>query len=750
MERRKCPNPVCRIYDLEEGEWKDFKSLRVVLREDEQVEFLHYTNHGSKSEEELKFAITYDFVAYYSRYIPSKLQVDDNKKMSTSKKILNKIFVDDANAQDFKCLIIFEDLKSRYDYEYTKDQYLLLGFDLKNHIYDENNIELKFIRDMIAELHFKLKYSRGGLTYQVSERVLKIIYKSMKYTLSYITEMCNIPKELHCHEKLHELLKRYWDPTFKEFFYSILNCEKFQKELTSIVYKTFLIVGLFPAAVELNSMNESKVILAVKNFLANVVSAPYGSNHHASFSLGNFRYSFVNDPGSKDNQRLSKVNIGLELGRGFSIKTQPFKYFRLKFCDFFPMDRWITIVAEKVAQLIPSYLELASCMLPEVIEDEGSFTQLMWDFTQKQCNLFPENQIHRKIAKEFYERYSPELDKKNRDSTKEEKNREHVFKRLTQIISDAEIRGYDNLSNNCQTIVSELVCLICKQFQSYVEPLHDPQQIMTESQFSKQKNDLKKEFLKFGSQFNYNFTGIGPFSLTYMLSYFDSFTDKDTSELFCPSNFENIQKHIANYLERQEVKDFIAKLEESYLMYSKIHVAKNDNKPDDTLPDIRFDLDAQSGITSCLLNLKYNEIFNIKREIKIIYRYKDRLEELERKMSAINRLEEQLKAKELEQLNNSGSKERLPQLKKEISEIKKKIDLKEKSALMEEINQCKEQLAKLPKLYEEKYPALDLYKELCFYYYNSVRLGIRSKPGDKLSYLGFLLVKKPDWDSNMA
>lgn len=84
------------------------------------------------------------------------------------------------------------------------------------------------------------------------------------------------------------------------------------------MYKTILAAGIFPAHVELNTMNEWSYWVKFKNFVTSVVSAPYGSKHHASFSLGNFRYSFVYESNNKDRQ---KVSISSDLKRGFSLKN---------------------------------------------------------------------------------------------------------------------------------------------------------------------------------------------------------------------------------------------------------------------------------------------------------------------------------------------------------------------------------------------------------------------------------------------
>lgn len=53
-------------------------------------------------------------------------------------------------------------------------------------------------------------------------------------------------------------------------------------------------------------------------------------------------------------------------------------------------------------------------------------------------------------------------------------------------------------------------------------------------------------------------------------------------------------------------------------------------------------------------------------------------------------------------------------------------------------------MAELPGLYKKKYECLAVYKEICFYYYNTIRLAVKTKLSDSTSYLGFLLTRKPE------
>jgi hypothetical protein len=111
--------------------------------------------------------------------------------------------------------------------------------------------------------------------------------------------------------------------------------------------------------------------------------------------------------------------------------------------------------------------------------------------------------------------------------------------------------------------------------------------------------------------------------------------------------------------------------------------------------------------------LKFNELFNIKRNIKIAKLYEEELEELT--------------------MDSEGEEENKSKKKK-----------KEKS-----ISRAKENADRLPELYKQKYQCQGVFRELCYYYYNSIRLAVKTKLNDTTSFIGFLISKKPDcWYKN--
>jgi len=707
MEKASKSKLPCYLYDYITGRWVSFKSLIIYLAGSSET-FFHYENPSTTSKAQILKKISYEYVVCYSKLVPSALTKPRDSTVGPSTFHSSSLYEEGEQPEpatenlNIKSMIVLEDLNLRYDSDIKQDQYIVLGFGVKNSTYEEDNIELKFIRDIIADMHVKLKYSQGGLTYQISQRIQAILYKTLKYSLCYISSLCNIPSGISVEEKLRTLQKMYYDPAFQDYLDVIMSDSEFAKEVTSLAYKTLASVGLFPAYVELNTMNELGIWLKIKNILTNPVNAPYGSRHHASFSLGNFRYSFVFEPRNKEKQR---VTIASEIKRGFSLKNHAYKYFRVKFFDYFPMDWWISAIAERALKLLRLYfMNLVSLSPNSFDESQTTLKSFLWFLVDEQEEQHGKESISKKIARDFYERYKTELDDNYND---------RLFKKITRLISDAEVRGYKNLSNNCQTIVSEIISVFGARLQRFVEPLFDLSKIPYMDDISKE--DLLKDFLRFGSHFNSKFTHVAPFPLTYRLSYFDTFSDKDSCELFYPKKFENMHKHVKEYLARPDVRQFLAKLEDELTLYARISIGAIQNQSHkkeekDMYPDIKFNSGPLYSVVSCLLSVIYNELFSMRREIKIARYCEERL---------MNHQNEETASLSQSVKSNSG----------------KPKDLKKWKTMAE----------KLPSLFDKKYQLLDVYKELCFYYYNTARLGLRIKLSDKVSVLGFLIIKKPNY-----
>mmetsp|Transcript_6255 Transcript_6255/g.5684 ORF Transcript_6255/g.5684 Transcript_6255/m.5684 type:complete len:181 (-) Transcript_6255:64-606(-) len=177
------------------------------------------------------------------------------------------------------------------------------------------------IRELLVDFNYNLKFSEAGIKFQVATRTKILIYKILKYVLSYISGLCCISADVCVEEKLKKLHFEYFDEGFKHYVGTLLEAASFRREVLSITYKTVLSTGLFNSYTELNTMNEGKFELYLKKVFTNDMNAPFGSQHHASFTLGNYRYQFLYVQGDVSRQ---KITTSSEIKRSFNLKNREF------------------------------------------------------------------------------------------------------------------------------------------------------------------------------------------------------------------------------------------------------------------------------------------------------------------------------------------------------------------------------------------------------------------------------------------
>lgn len=670
MDKIPISKPPCYLYDRISSKWLPFKHLAIAIIDQSEL-FFSYTNSYSDSNATFTKTITYDYNVYYSRVVPPEFKSPKGSPQTT---LYSPSMSDSSGGSEapkalkIKSMIVLKDPTEA-------NESILIGFDVKSPKFEESNKEIVFVRDLISKIHRDLKYSKEGLIYQVTGRLEFILRKIIKHSLSYIAGLFNIEQGIDFKDKLLQLAQLYnsgdlqQQQMIREYMGTILKNPLFMDEVKSITYKVIAITGIFPAYVELNTMDELSLLLKLKNLFTTYANAPYGSQHHASFSIGNLRYSFIYINGKKDKQRVYIYN---DLQRGFRINKH--EYFRVKFFDFFPMDSWIESITEKIMDFLQLYFT--------TVELLGQYDMPNFWMGSIHAN---DMIICRKIAIEFYEKYKSELDDCSNGK---------LFTKLTRIIANADVIGYESLSNNCQTIVTDIIAALVDRLQRRMEGLVDLSRVSSVK--NQWETEYLKEFLRFGSEFNHKFTRIAPFPLKSRLSYFEIYSDKDTCELLHPKNFKNLQECIKEFRKRPKVQGLLSELDEYLQLASTIHIKKESviaMEEASRIPDIKLENVEDFSVVSCLLTLTYNDLFAVRREIKL--------------------------AKEcLERLENNDTKE---------------VGVKK----------CEEMVAKLPELYRQKYKLLDLYKELNYYYYNSVRLGLKVKLVDKISLMGFLIARKP-------
>jgi len=224
--------------------------------------------------------------------------------------------------------------------------------------------------------------------------------------------------------------------------------------------------------------------------------------------------------------------------------------------------------------------------------------------------------------------------------------------------------------------------------------------------------------LDYGSHFNYKFKYVGPFSLTNKLAYFDIFVDKDTLELLSPSHFGKLHERIKDYYNKDHIKKFLARLEKGLQVYTKAYKegcvksrsSLSFSTTEDPLKRVKLDFEGDFALISCLVHLKYNELFSLRREIKLALYCKEKLEENKSDYKTVM------------PVSFSVPKERSPK------------------------GEAKEWLAmanKLPDLYNQKYKLISVLRELQYYFYNNIRFAFRKKFNGKVAYLGPLIIREP-------
>jgi len=696
--------PFCRIFNQELKCWQPFHTFILHLQGSKEI--FRHQNNQAPSDTILKKYITHDYIAYFSRIIPSALASD--AKLGRVSKDPSMRGSGILLSHEVNCILILEDLTLRYSPIIHQDQYILLGFQIANMNFSETNNELNYVRDVISDLHFHLKFSEQGLIYQIGERVNSMLYKTVKYALCSLAELFNIHPSIPALRKIKDLQKMYHDPAFKEYLDQIIKGSIFKKHLTSLAYKTMINIGLFPSFIELNTMNEVVLWIKIKDLLANSSSAPYGTNHHASLCMGNFRYSFVFELGNKEKQ---KVTINNEDKRGFSFKNRAFQYFRIRFLDFFPMDSWVNRLASLATKTLQFYIDNTNHIILEN-NDDGSSLKEYLEYLVDTGGEDNENvEFGRKIAKEFYDKYRPELDGSMNDN---------MFKKMTQVITDAELKGYSNLKNNCQTIVAEILGVLRKEFKKHAEPLvalNVYEKLSKKEEIAQEINIIKSQLIKFGDYFNYKFKHVAPFSLTHKLSCFDIFIDKQTCDLINHTNFGTLYERIKNYLLTEPVRKFLEKLERSCEIYNDEY--KNSCQSSIDLIDhnncfesLEINFENNYELISCLTYLKSNEVFGLKREIKLANYCKSKLQ--------LNKADHQTIGPVSGPVPNAKL---MRENEKEYQEMAKKI----------------------PELYARKYKALNILHQLQFYFYNNIRLGFFTKNDEKdVVCFGPLIIRKPD------
>ena len=808
----------CKYLDIKERTWIDFKQFILRAKGTGDI-IMRLTNKETTSELMIEKEIEYNFNASYARVLPSDLFQKEGTEKST-KETSKSSKKDNQFQKEFASLVIFKNLErkrivtlpggfKRREYIPKEDLYHIIGFKTKRGDYSENIEDLSNIRRKISRANFRLRYHENGLKFQIAQRIRYLTFKSMKLVLVTLAHLAKIPTNLPNNQAIAQLMELYEETEPQKMIKQIIYRPEFFDEIRSIVYKIIISYGLFPSFVEINTMAEGSVVLWLKKLVSNVVSAPWSSNYHTSFSLGNHRYSFIYIPDDKSLQ--NKVNVSFDIRREFRSSHAKFNYFRLKFFEFFPMNSWIDEMAIFIQNTLKYFKVLE--------EDDGIQFSKLTEIIEYKLNGFMDKQTFpQKIASEFNERYKELFCKESKNvksmsaplpknasvqrnstqpqqSSKElaksmkyekkstEKHYELVFLKFTELIADAEIRGYSQFSNNCQTVVSEVVSLFCLNFQEFVEPLLDVQALDLQGD-ALCKEKIDKDFALFSSYFNRNFEiQVKPFPLTHRLSYFATYTDVDTYNHLKPENYEKIKQLFDKYVKREDVDRFIGTLISSYpklLDELREYLSARDQRTKSIVGEQKFPSFVESTqlskSTEQVIDSSFKESVQeaklqsfIAKESKIgknsslassVIETSKSTSQTNEEFSYISHLvhvlgnklfdlrkEIKIRREKIREIDSLLKNQTRNSIEKPETTTKSKDALKPKE--IKKKTEEKETLSKeLEVMYKQKYEVAHCYREVCYYYFNSIRLGLLTKFNDTASYIGFLLIRNPEHGFN--
>lgn len=681
---------------------------------------------------------------------------------------------------------------SKKEYDYNGD--LMFYFEIFGCNCTNGNSKEK-ISLTLAKLYYEVRYSSLSIIQQVRERLEKILLKSFKAIVRYLGNMERY-SFLTTAEYLYHLAKK--NSIYEENVELLL-------EFENIVYKCLISEGLFPIYCEINTMNTNVIRLALSSILIPDSILPWSPKFHASFSIGDFHYSF------NPNNRMNTKKMDNRTYRS------NFFYVRIKILDFFPLDDWTKRIA---LFFFENLTEIFSCLKKrnenifeeaEEIPAEPNRDNANTDFlliTQESIDpnkdplkeplikkngllgkFFCKNAQKKKdeadrygekvnsfkkiiknellsyfladfpqfdyiisnISLEFYENYKYEL------------TNTQILWNICKIIARTELRQYETLSNNCQTPVAESLHIIHEKLKQFIEPLQEKKDFSIKSK--KTQNDYFKFCSKLTRLMNEDKI-IKPTILDCNLDYFGIYADK-----YLQRYLENIKK-VTIFENFQKVNDKISfsekNIEVLFENFGHKYRTIFDNMKDNlqgTFSRNLMSIGKNSHDTSnndILLKNTNSENSFFKKEFmgerNTFFVNNSSL--MPRKQVSLqhglSRKDDSSLKKDLS-FNSNLSKKDKSSLKEVSPKKKPKNNEKIYRAMSYFLFMCEniiynykikiafsQNQEEKRTLVLKKYELLNLYREFCYYYFNSIRLKNSYKLNkNNISYVGFVLIKDP-------
>jgi len=605
--------------------------------------------------------------------------------------------------------------------------------------------------ELIAGLSKEFRYSGPGLFDQMQIRFSKLILKCFKDLLRFLMKVSGEEEQAtSLHAVFYFVKKKLRLQNFRDCC-SDLNLEL---EIQNVVYKCLISEGLFPIFIDLNTMNAGWID-SVKQFIFNKMCCvfftneeilPWSTKFHASITILDRYYSYT--PNNLMNQRSDKDRIFQE----------NFDYYRIKVLDFFPLDEWVTRISDFFINNFDLVFDEISVIfdfnkilshydpLDELSRPENSFDddKLSGPSVSSKPLLKPKEKKNVEKKKDIEIWLDYDLYKKRKKDSKDivylvlikrmnslkESSVDQITKRtetlprnlannfmsnysyellgtsffnnFCTLIAKTEMKKYDFLKQNCQTIVAEVVHDLHEQFKRYIDillPLKDMMQAPDEK--------LEKYYMKFPSylcNFKYfkNFGFIEPCFFNARLDYYGIYVDK------------YLKKKIEKWIKDSEIKSKhnkrIEKIQAEFNKNLKTLFKK------DTMQDPFLNMQEKNNITIRNKSFHHNSL-NRRPSSDTNRHIGEKLELVSDCLSSL--------------LFNTQI-ESLEIRKKIISYKLHKNGKNTAEAKMRELNKIK---------YENRV----LHREFSYYYFNAVRLqNSFNENKNYFSYIGFILIKNPE------
>ena len=496
-----------KVYSYGENEgnqsWMEYSSYHIDVGTPESSQrIMTFNNRNCKEESGTKSVlIPYTSYCHYLRYFPDESLTVPQEKYSGSSSLLVVQSILEKN-----------DMKKKYK--------VIIGLAKDQDDADSEDFRRSLFQ-ILTMLNMCFMFSERGFCLQISNRLSALIYKCAKEVLQ-LTLRKHHPDPHAAFQTTYQSIEELVNLIeHNELATSLFEETGFERSAKSLIFKTLTSNGLFPVLVEINTMPVRGLLGWLGRIMtkaATIFNSPWGSDFHASFIIGDRRFNFINDPCKKLHQ--DRLLVSDTSVRKFKENQSSLHFFQLKLFDFFPLDRWV----EDIWQLLKE--KLLNRKLRLNLSNKPNLKR----------NIIRDSQeLTLRLAQDFYCEYikvGPEPSKFDKNIPKE------TWTNFVAILADLELQRYDIATNNCQTVVSELVYLFSQSLQKYKEAKLEIKPDLLEVIYGQKgwKTAVLNALNKFGEE--PELERVIPFRLVHKLDYFGFYADELTRTSLAIGNFK--------------------------------------------------------------------------------------------------------------------------------------------------------------------------------------------------------------------